>query len=154
MGTEDPALVFIPEGLGRPTAEVLDALIYALWESWFAPGDARIRGAIAAAQWLGQVRRHGPVSGEDRAPVRLAVVNEHDLALPWCSGCRTRTARSTHAWRRASPICWLSPWARPTTSRCRSSTGTYRRAQREHAARPTGLPSAFRRRSRINLGRP
>src|SRR3954447_11167003 len=81
MGTEDPALVFIPEGLGRPTAEVLDALIYALWESWFAPGDARIRGAIAAAQWLGQVRRHGPVSGEDRAPVRLAVVNEHDLAL-------------------------------------------------------------------------
>lgn len=79
--SDEPALVFIADGLGRQPAEVLDALICALWESQFTPRDARTRGVIAAGQWLGQVRQHGPVSGEDRAPVRQALVDEHDAAL-------------------------------------------------------------------------
>lgn len=80
MSDETP-LTFIPDGLGRQPAEVLDALICAVWESRFTPRDPRIRGVIAAGQWLGQVRQHGPVSGEDRAPVHAAVVDEHDAAL-------------------------------------------------------------------------
>ena len=76
-----PVLTFLPDGLNRPPVEVLDAMIYALWESRFAPHDQRIRGVIAAGQWLAQVRQHGPVSGEDRAPVWQAVVDENTAAI-------------------------------------------------------------------------
>lgn len=81
MDADSAALVFVPDGLGRAPVEVLNALISALWESQFDPRNQRIRGVIAAGQWLGQVRQYGPVSGEDRAPGRTAVADEHDAAL-------------------------------------------------------------------------
>lgn len=73
-------MTFIPEGLARPPAEVLDAMVIALWERQHDRMDQRIRGAVEAGQWLAQVRRCGPVSGEDRAPVAEAVVDELDVA--------------------------------------------------------------------------
>lgn len=86
MATDEPVVEFIADGLARPPEHLIQAVGVALWEQRFTPRNLRLKGVVAAFQWLGQIRHFGPVLGESRRPTFGAVSDEHAAALAVAQG--------------------------------------------------------------------